>query len=349
MKNTDIQKIENPGFKENVFDIRWRVTTFCNYQCDFCIQGTREEHLRQAQGESRQIRSRICDEIIKLVESLKGYHTVNINLIGGELTILPDFPQILDKLASCRFPGKIRFYITTNFSQDAGYFCRLCGIIQKKPVWKRRRLFIAASFYSAYTDIQTFSGKLMEVYSYANPFRHRHGKLSELCRRLRNTVDLSAGIPILNDEDYAVFTEMRETFKNTGVSINPILIRNYETNVLPETTKKLLDSADKRIKVTTGNGQEFMYQNIQALGAALEGTDSFCPRGYLCDAGIHSIWIDAFGHVNRCPAIGSRMHLGNILNEGFHLLDSPEICTSDHCSCSQYGKIEKPSDMPCKE
>ena len=84
-----------------------------------------------------------------------------------------------------------------------------------------------------------------------------------------------------------------------------------------------------------------MYKDIQALGAALEDRDSFCPAGYVCDAGIHNLWIDAFGHVKRCPALGSTMSMGSILDGSFSLLDAPQVCTSDHCSCSQYGRIEK--------
>lgn len=58
MKNAEIETVENLRQDKGLFDIRWRVTTLCNYQCDFCIQGTREEHLRQAEGESEQLRKK---------------------------------------------------------------------------------------------------------------------------------------------------------------------------------------------------------------------------------------------------------------------------------------------------
>ena len=103
MKNADVRIIENLYHSGKMFDVRWRVTTLCNYQCDFCIQGDYQEHLRQAAGESEQMRRDICGRIISLLESLDGYDAVKVSLIGGELTILQDFPDILERLVSCRF------------------------------------------------------------------------------------------------------------------------------------------------------------------------------------------------------------------------------------------------------
>ena len=339
--NNDIKRIENLSADPHVFDIRWRVTTLCNYQCDFCIQGNREEHLKQSEGESRQLRSSICGEVIRLIEDLKGYESVKVSLIGGVLTILPDLPEILERLALCRFPGSIRFEITTNFFRDSRYFCRLCDIIQKKAGRKKRALSVGASYYSAYTDAEHFMEKLRTVCEYSGSGRHGKGFLGKLPGMRKNPVFFSAGIPILNDTDYEVLMQMRSAAGDTAVSIVPIYIRNYDTHVSDETMKKLSDHAGKSIRVTDENGREFRYQNIQALGAALGDRDSFCPQGYICDAGIRSVWIDAFGNTRRCPAIGSTMRLGSLLDGSFRLLEAPQICTSDHCSCSQFGKIEK--------
>ena len=128
---------------------------------------------------------------------------------------------------------------------------------------------------------------------------------------------------------------------DTDVTIEPIFIRNYATSVSADTVKKLLVPRENGIRVTDRYGRVSGYQNIQALGAALEDVDSFRPTGYVCDAGVRSVWIDAFGNAKRCPAIGSTMFMGNILQGSFHLLEGPEVCSSDHCSCSQYGRIEK--------
>ena len=110
------------------------------------------------------------------------------------------------------------------------------------------------------------------------------------------------------------------------------------------TIEKINDNQDTlniRWQVTALCNYRSLFPTIQALGAVLEHTDSFCPKGYLCDAGARSIRIDAFGNVKRCPALRSDMSMGSILDGTFRMLKAPEICVSDHCSCNTYGKIEK--------
>ena len=338
MKNADIQTIENMTFDSSVLDIRWRVTTLCNYQCEFCIQGDRAEHLRQSRGESPETREQICRRIVSLIERQTRYRSIQIGLIGGEVTILPDFPDILAALAESRFRGFLQFYLTTNFSPDAAYFRRLCHILRQAP--QNRKLNISASFYPAYTTREAFAEKLREVARCAQEAADRHS-LFHLKRSPAQKVSLSAGIPILQDADYADFLEMRADLQSLGVAIHPIIIRNFPTDLSGRTAETLLQSDRDNIRVFDMRGKEYKFQNIQALGMALEDGDSFCPTGCLCDAGMHNIWIDAFGNVKRCPAIGSTMTMGNLLDDTFRFLEGPGICSSDHCSCNQFGRIER--------
>ena len=340
MKNTDVAEIRNLLFGEHVFYVRWRVTTRCNYQCAFCIQGDPEAHRKQSEGEDRQIRDGICGELVRLLEGSNGYDSVSVSLIGGEVTILPDLPGILERLALCGFPGSIRFDMTTNFSQDSGYYIRLCDIIREGAGSKARSLSIGTSYYSAYTDERLFSEKLRAVHEHAASRKSGTGLPRE---GQKNPVRLSVGIPMLSDPDLDLLMRMRGALKETDITVDPIFIRNYATSVSAETVNRLLDRTKKRIRVTDKNGRGSMYPNIQALGAALEDADSFCPQGCVCDAGTHSVWIDAFGNAKRCPAIGSTMCMGNLLDGSFRLLDAPQVCTSDHCSCSLFGTIKRNS------
>ena len=124
------------------------MTTLCNYQCTFCIQGNPEEHARQARGESAELRNSICDKIVKLVESAENqYRAVNVSLIGGEVTILKDFPDILARLVRSDFSGDMRFSITTNFSAAPDYYQCLIKPFQTADSHKNRVLSLSASFY----------------------------------------------------------------------------------------------------------------------------------------------------------------------------------------------------------
>ena len=64
MKNEEIKMIENLSIDKKMYRIRWDVTYLCNYRCDFCIQGNRDNHLKRSEGESQEIRGQICDKII---------------------------------------------------------------------------------------------------------------------------------------------------------------------------------------------------------------------------------------------------------------------------------------------
>ena len=348
MKNDDVMIIENRSFSRNHLDILWRVTSLCNYNCDFCIQGNRKEHLRLAAGENEETRWKICGEIRRIIDTASGYSDVKIEMIGGEVTILKDFPKILEYLASSPYNGSIRFNITTNFSAGPDYFYQLSEIIRKYDHGIRRRhLHVGVSFYSAYVSQDEFSAGLRQLIPLLE-----NRKLSLLKRMIgklgifsndRSPMSLNVLYPILTDNDYESFLKMQSHFSGSPVKVMPLVIRNYKTSVTPPVREKMIRRSDQ-LRVTDRNGDIHSFSNIQALGAEISADGSFCPKGYICDAGIHSFWINALGGVYRCPAIGSDMSLGNILDGSFRLLTEPRIYTSDHCSCNQFGTIRKDPD-----
>lgn len=365
MKNEEIVLIENLNSHQDILDIRWRVTSTCNYHCEFCIQGDNKMHAQLAKGESAELRAKICRSIRTLLQKAEGYRAVNLSLIGGEVSILKDFPSLLEQLANADFSGDIRFHITTNLSMQASYYCGLYDIVHAAGrsasgrTIASRSLALAASFYSAYTDRSAFENKLRQVK------RHLRKLLLEDCltagvRNWRHaagaaagvlsdrSMGLSAGYPILTDKDYQAFETSRLSFEGSGIYLSPILIRQYHTDLSEDVAERLIaeEKEKKHLRVTDSKGSITYYDTIRSLGMDLEGTDRFDPRGCLCDAGMHSIWINAFGDVYRCPAIGSTMKMGSILEEKFSWLGAPAPCQADHCSCSQFTRIEKQVQVP---
>ena len=332
MKNAEVSTVENLLYDRQDLDIRWRITTLCNYQCDFCIQGNNRKHILQAKGESSRLSEEICDRLVCFMESQPDDRRIKVSLIGGEVTILKSFPMLFEKLVMCDFPGSISFDLTTNFSEDAAFFCDLCDIIQSKAKWKKRSLSLLTSFYPEYVTSKEFTDKLIEVCL--------HAKQNDL--KSDDRVHFSMGVPMLRDEDYSEMLRIRSILKGYEVNVQPIIIRNYNTQLSDEVLGKIVKTRGSELRVTDIHEDVHFYRNIRALGAALEDKDSFDPRGYLCDAGICNFWVDAFGNVKRCPTIGSTMSMGNILDGSFLMLEKPDICTCDHCSCTQFGKISKP-------
>ena len=342
MKSEDIVRIQNAAFHKDGLDIRWHITSACNYQCDFCIQGNADAHRRQAEGENAATRMAVCMAIRQFMDSRKDCSFIKMTLVGGEVSILSDFPQILRILSESTFPGTIQFEITTNFSKPAAYFAELAKIVRKHDrTGKRRLLHITASYYAAYAAQDAFSEKALEFRKLTAP-----KAAPKLFARKRKQDELAFAVvyPVLKDADYAAFLLMRARLGEAGIPVIPLVIRQYKTELSPAVRAEMLGLLNKTpsLRVTTKAGETLDFSNIQALGGSLEDRDSFCPKGYRCDAGVHNIWVNAFGDVYRCPAIGSDMIMGNLLAGSVDLLKEPAICTSGHCSCSQFSLIELP-------
>ena len=271
MKSSEINTIEKVKYKKDIFNIRWRVTTLCNYQCAFCIQGSPEEHARQARGESAELRNSICDKIVRLVESAENhYRVVTVSLIGGEVTILKDFPDILARLVRSDFSGDMRFSITTNFSAAPDYYQCLIKPFQTADSHKNRVLSLSASFYPEYVSIEQFSRKLREIYRFAGNKKHAFRSLFKKAGLAkRDCLSLSAGIPIFNNRDFDMFVKIKDSFKDTDIRISPIIIRKYDTDLSDETLKSYIARGEKNLRVTDIYGKTRYYPTIQALGASL--------------------------------------------------------------------------------
>lgn len=350
MKNSEIARIDNVRSKPDAFYLEWKVTSACNYQCAFCIQGDAGQKHILAKGESVETRAAVCKKIVSFIEDLRGFKAVEVHLIGGEVSILKDFPELLNSLSGASFDGDMTFHMTTNISQPAEYYCRLFDIVRKQDNENRRRsLTVASSFYSSYISIGEYVSKLRTIKHYLRRKRvplyikafFREG--IHLKKNLpKQTSSLSAGIPIITDEDYDLFWKTKKELHRSGITARPVLIRQFETTVSRDKTDKLIREFNNGgVLVTDVYGNELRFENIQALGMEIDGADRFCPRGYRCNAGEHSIWINSFGEVFRCPAIGSMMKIGSILDDSFGVLKEPKICNSDHCSCNTFGVIWK--------
>ena len=351
MKNSDIAGIRNKGFNSRCFDVRWRVTNLCNYDCSFCIQGRRDEKIRNSRMESEETRKRILDELCEYLDAIEGYDSLRISLIGGEVTVLKDFPEILERLCGISFGGTVSFHITTNFSAPFERYRDIIDIARKHDgVNGRRMISLTASFYRDYVKEEEFFEKIRSLNEYmtgSSAFGTarqiaesimKHFKMSE-----GPSQRISVGYPMLSDSDFESFMKRRKSLASLGVPVSPIIIRNHETDLSEEVTEKLLkeESRLKNIEVLDRRGRKHCFRNIQAVGESLSDADSFCPKGYMCDAGINNIWISSEGEVFRCPAIGSDMTLGSLLDDTFIKNEEMAVCTSDHCSCNQFGLIRR--------
>lgn len=355
--NQEVLRIENTGLSRDAFHLRYNITMLCNYSCDFCVQGSREAHAKAARGESATQRARVNAGIVRLIEtSLRRYSKINLELIGGEVTILPDLPDLLRALVACSHPGEISVHITTNLSLPAKRLIEICKIFRHAKTG-RRSLSITASFYEAYTTEEEFLGKLQAVSKACGKARER-GIVARVRQRLMRSapaarqfgrpgdpVQLFVGYPILSDDAYEAYLRAKNDGDWYLNGVDPIVIREYPVELSDLVREELLSDggSSKCALVTYADGSQARYRNIQRLALDLSDVDRFCPRGYVCDAGVGAMTVKADGTVFRCPGVehDGGASMGNIFDEGFALPTAPFACEARHCSCNYFHCIER--------
>ena len=365
MKSEDIVEIENLSVIDDVFIIRWNMTYICNYNCDFCIQGNKEKHIENSKEESQETREKIVKNLVKFIETKlsKKYKKIQIFLMGGEITILKDFLDVVTKLVECKFEGAIEIHITTNLSANEEVVESLAGLFNKKNFYPRI-LEISASFYKNFANEEEFAKKVKLLYGKNNLKNKTVGKLFNnralvnklkkiLGKKLYNKgkkiankiepVHVNINYPLCSDEDYKDYLEFVKKYNNIARKIGFIIIREYKTSISEKLKKKI----DKKyyqsdmIRVTTKDNKQYSLSNTNKIGILLDGELYFNPKGYLCDAGMNNISIDNLGIVSRCSSCKKTTVIGDMKLDTIELPSEKLICQSYKCICNYYRKIQK--------
>lgn len=360
MRSADITKVENIN-RGDKFKIRWNLTYLCNYSCDFCIQGNKSKHAEKSKKESIQKRAKICDNIVKFIETKlnKKYNAIDIYLLGGEVTILNDFLDIVEKLVNAKFDGKISIIITTNLSLSKEKIEELISIFKQKRK-NMRELHISASYYKQFVSEKEFVEKA-KIFAVENRVRkvsavnYMYERLRKLLKKYRSnkalnkiktkisTISIHVGYPICIDKDYKEYLEFKKKYKKDIRNIHFIIIKNYKTSISNNLKKKITKEKklDKNIRVTFNDNTKFYCINNNNIALKLENEESFNSKGYLCDVGIKNISISNTGLVSRCPSCKEKTVIGNMMDGDFELPTEKIVCPSIRCNCSYYGVIEK--------
>jgi len=92
----------------------------------------------------------------------------------------------------------------------------------------------------------------------------------------------------------------------------------------------------------TGEEREMMKPYLGDIDRITYHLNAESPRGKMCNAGYNYAGIHANGDVVRCGPMADKV-LGNILKQGFRLLDAPLPCEADTCPCNEYDNLAEKS------
>lgn len=365
MKSEDIVRVENSLRNEDAFTVRWNVTYLCNYNCKFCIQGNKDAHIIKSKEESKETREKICNNLINFIytEINKKYKEIDIYLIGGEITILPDFLDIMTKLVECKFEGMMKIQITTNLSTDKKILNSLIELFNRKYKYQRI-LNVSASFYKEFTSEEEFISKVKLLVGKKNlkdkvikklfNSNKLYNKIRKILgKKLTNqgvrfiekmkSINVAICYPLCTDEDYKDYIQFVKKYKNVAKKINYIIIRDYEKSISKE-LKRQIDKEYNRggkIIITDKNDKKYYLTNINEIEKLLDGEKYFNPNGYLCNVGINTININNLGIVSRCSTCRNDTIIGNIKEGKIQLPKNKFVCTVNKCVCNYYSLIEK--------
>ena len=332
MKNSEIIRIENLKVDSDTFVIKWNMTKLCNYYCKFCIQGSREEHLKKSVKEANNLRKEICSNLINFIENKLNYNykKLKIILIGGEVTILSDFYDILNKIVKTKYDGYIEIKIKTNLSFNDSLIKKLNNLFLIKNS-KKRRLIISASYYKEFTSEKEFINKIKKFNRYKNDFLHRY-----LLNFRKSNIKVIINYPLIHDSDYDLFLSFKRKYTKIANSISYTIIKNYIYSVSDEIKKLALSNDNnKDFCVTLSNGEKKYFPNITKIGHAISDSKNvFDPSGYLCDAGVNNLYISNDGRLFRCSK-----KIDEILS--YDLIKNNIRCKAHNCNCYDFCIIRK--------
>lgn len=338
MKSKDILRVERMDRNERVFVIRWQMTHLCNYYCDFCIQGEQQRHIKRAQGESSQIRWKICANLIDFIEKELNdkADVLLLHLIGGEITILEEFLPILKRLMNVKFQGEMKVHITTNMSMSTEMCRKLAAVVINAG--KNRKLFVRCSYYKEFTDEDTFLSKIQalserSIYQkFMIKYLHRNG------------VSFKIGYPLFTDQDYEEYRQFCKNNPQYASKIKPFVIRDYKTSVSQSVKGKLrTDEEEKKIKslkVTWKNGTVKYFTKTIDHCLLTDEEPYFRPKGFLCDIGRNFLTIDSLGNMSRCVEAVAETEFGNLCEEIPKYMTEMLRCPAERCTSNYYSLIE---------
>ena len=316
------------------YNIRWQVTYLCNNKCDFCVQGTPEQHAKKSQSETNELYMNICDKLVAHIEPLM--KNININLIGGEVTMLDAFIPIVKKFRYSKSNSTINISLTTNGSISDEKIEQLKEMFSDAP--PNRSIHFSVSYYPQYMTEDEFIAKTIKLQQVA-----------------KNTITITKLIFCEDDVDkFIAFKEKLYPVLNKAgarISISPIIARGRTpVNLAIESKKKLFQNISrsvsrarerKGLQVIYSDGKSYVFPTLQEIVASLK-ENQFQPTGYLCNAGNNGMTIDNYGNITTC--FGMKESLGNILNDDFEGLDKPRKCTADRCNCRLFTRVWKEDD-----
>lgn len=292
---------------ERLLTIKWRLTTWCNYNCSYCVQTLVRKFDKTKKTDFDRLLSAAKDINMFLEESTRD---VKILLIGGEVSWY-DLETLIAAIPSKKL--KILSF-STNLSNSSDYYISLAKYLHSRGI----TLDLVCSLHKEYVQPEAFINKVLHIREAAEMKSIRlemvvNHKTEALYAMVKSTCEKNA---LDYRFDYDI-TESEE-YRSHGLAVSSYKNPRY-TVTFDDGTKDY----------TISNSQLLNLRNGQCANSRFLSEGFYCTRGlsYL------SIDVDMVSDNDICIPREKFVPVRD-----YHLQTEPHLCTEKN-GCLLYGDI----------
>lgn len=313
--------IHGPLHALNQFLVQWNLTDFCNYDCSYCNPVYKSGKTGFTPIE---LVKRVIDNILVKAHD----RNVIFNFQGGEVTVHPDFLEILKYV----YDSGARSITVTNAARSIAFLTKIAPFLTN----------LYLTFHHEQTTIEKFIPRMrvfhpsrVVVYIPMDPTRW------DVCVNAVNLVQAEGYISVPkiifteygsgnNNIPLAYSTEQLTFIDEINKSnLNPSLITSYVPLPLVVPLRNTSTRTTNTRKIQLLEGEKITLSTVQNLLISKQNN----YIGYNCFGGIEEICITLTGNVYS-TVCGQNKPLANIFETTeFDLPTTPIICMRPNCWC----------------
>jgi organic radical activating enzyme len=170
---------------ENIKAINFRITDKCNYKCEYCFQGIKENPNLPSANDL------VINKFMKILPKIKN---ASITIVGGEPSIHPRFYEVAKEIVK----NNHKLCIITNFSLPSKRFEEIIDLIPDNC-----KMRLGASLHLSQIDsVDKFIKKATDLSLYGG-----------------NKLDFSVA-SVLTEDNFLILKDVRERLKLNNISFN---------------------------------------------------------------------------------------------------------------------------------
>lgn len=322
-----ITEIKNTQL-DDLLDIRWAVSNVCNYKCEYCFPGSNEGTYRFPSNVNQLIQN--FNNIFNYYKTQLGKKRFHLRLLGGEPTLWPELDTFIKRIKS---QHDVYVSVITNGSRTLRWWQENGDLIDNVSISYHKRFADLGHVINVADTVYMFDKKIT-VHVLMDPANWQScvediEKMKQLSRhpwiiQTKKIIPTARYIPVYNND--------QNNFMKIGIKRLPsVLWFVKQFKLILDKTIRLYESVYIKNNKTHKARSETYVVN-----------DDIHFKGYECNMGIESIYIDWDGEIK--SSCGQKLFDGryNIFNNlNFNPVVAPIICEQESCFCPTETHVSK--------